>query len=54
MRYVKDEYDNVYEVLEVRHGGSVRIQHVISKNVYTVALHEVQPLTLTGLEELTR
>ena len=51
MRYVKDNgYDNVYEALEVRHGGSVRIQHVISKSV---ALHEVQPLTQSELEELS-
>lgn len=54
MRYVKDTFGNVYEVLEVRYGGSVRIQHVISKSVYTVALHEVQPLTQAELEELTR
>lgn len=52
MRYVKDTFGNVYEVLS-RDGNRVTLQDVISKNNYTAYGHEVQPLTLQELEELS-
>ena len=53
MRYVKDTFGNVYEVLS-RDGNRVTLQDVIGKNNYTAYGYEVEPLTQTELEELTR
>ena len=50
MRYVKDTFGNVYEVLS-RDGNRVTLQDVISKNNYTAYGYEVEP---AELEELTR
>lgn len=52
MRYVKDTFGNVYEVLS-RTGNRIEIQDVISKSVYSPYGYEVEPLTLQELEELS-